>query len=129
MGNNAASAASVGRSPSRSPEESPVKKSLAVLALVGLFALGSFTAASLGQAPKKPADPAKEDPAPAGKGSVVLKPDAKGRFRISVKDANGKTVLMTAGNGYATEEEAKEAIENVKKILATAKVTVEKAGK
>jgi uncharacterized protein YegP (UPF0339 family) len=78
--------------------------------------------------PKKPEEPKKTDDkkSSSAKGSVIIKPDAKGRFRISVKDDGGKTLLMSAGNGFETEKEAKDAVEEIKGILAAAKVTVEK---
>jgi uncharacterized protein YegP (UPF0339 family) len=107
------------------------------LALASVFAIGAGTVvtlsspAVLAQAakgkpavdPKKPEEPKKS----AAKGSVIIKPDAKERFRISIKDEEGKTLLMSAGNGFATEKEARDAIEDIKAILASAKVTVEKA--
>ena len=118
-----------------------MKKMIAALALTGLFVAGTFTA--IAQAPKptakadpKPADPKVDpkadpkkpaDPKAASKGSITIKPDAKGRYRLLIKDADGKGVLMTAGNGFETEKEAREALEEVKGILATGKVTVEKA--
>jgi uncharacterized protein YegP (UPF0339 family) len=112
-----------------------VKKLFAALALVGLFAAGTTLAVAQREKPadpvkpadpKKPADPVKVDPK-AVKGSVVLKPDAKGRYRISVKGEDGKTLLMSAGNGFETEKDARAAVEEIKGILAGAKVTVEKA--
>lgn len=107
-----------------------MKKQLVALALVGLFAAGTFTA--IAQAPKKDdtkkEDPKKPtDPKSATKGTVTIKPDAKGKYRILVKDADGKGMLMTAGGGYDTEKEAREAVEEAKGILSSAKVTVEKA--
>ncbi len=124
-----------------------MKKLIAALALTGLFAAGTFSAIAQApkkeepkkEDPKKPADPKvdpkvdpkkpvepKVDPK-ANKGSITIKPDAKGRYRLLIKDADGKGMLMTAGNGFETEKEAREALEEVKGILATGKVTVEKA--
>lgn len=111
-----------------------MKKLLAALALSGVFAAGTFTA--IAQTPKKedpkkaedtkkPADTKKEDPK-ASKGSITIKPDAKGRYRLLVKDADGKSFLMTAGNGFETEKEAREAIEAAKAIFVSPKITVEK---
>lgn len=109
------------------------------LTLAGVFAVAAGGVATvsgptaLAQAQKdkaKPADPKKDDPKKpddkkAVKGSIVIKPDAKDRFRISVRGEDGKTLLMSAGNGFATEKEAREAIDEIKGILASAKVTVE----
>lgn len=99
--------------------------------LAGLFAVGvggvvsvsSPTALAYTQKAKAKAKAG--DPAP-GKGTIIIKPDAKGRFRLSVKNGDGKTLLMTAGNGFATEEDARAAIEEIKGIMAAGKVTVEK---
>lgn len=102
---------------------------LAALALVAAFAAGTTLAVAQKEKPadpKKPADPVKADPK-AGKGTVTIKPDAKGRYRILVKDADGKALLMTAGNGFETEKEARDAIAAAKEILTSGKVTVEKA--
>lgn len=107
-----------------------MKKLLTAVALTGLFAAGTFTV--IAQAPKKEdakptakAEP-KADPK-ASKGTITIKPDAKGRYRLLVKDADGKSFLMTAGNGFETEKEAREAIEEAKGIFSGGKVVVEKA--
>ncbi|MCU0702474.1 MAG: hypothetical protein MUF18_00595 [Fimbriiglobus sp.] len=100
-----------------------MQKVFAVLTLAGLFAIAPLAVAQAPKAdPKKPAD---TKPA-ASKGSITIKPDAKGRYRLLIKDADGKGMLMTAGNGFETEKEAREAIEELKSILSSAKVTVEK---
>ncbi len=117
-----------------------MKKLFRTLALAGVFAVGAGTVVTLSgpvalaNSQKAKADPKKEDtkkedpkkPTTAAKGSVVIKPDAKGRFRLSVKNEDGKTLLMSAGNGFETEKEAREAIDDIKSILSSAKVTVEK---
>ena len=71
--------------------------------------------------PKKPADPKPV----AAKGTVTIKPGKDGKFRFFVHDEDDKT-LMQSSTGYATEEDAKKMLENVKAILASSKVTVEK---
>jgi uncharacterized protein YegP (UPF0339 family) len=104
---------------------------------VGVVSLSSPTTAQAQTAKdKKAADNKAEKPAtkaeekkPAAaavKGEVIIKPDAKGRYRISIKN-DDKTVLMSAGNGFETEKEARDAIEEIKSILASTRVTVEKA--
>lgn len=117
-----------------------MKKLFRTLALAGVFAVAAGTAVTLSgpvalaNSQKAKVDPKKDDtkkedpkkPTTVAKGSVVIKPDAKGRFRLSVKNEDGKTLLMSAGNGFETEKEAREAIDDIKSILASAKVTVEK---
>ncbi len=103
-----------------------MKKLLAALALVAFIA-----APALAQKP----DPKKDDPkkpadtkAPSiGKSSITIKPDAKGKFRLLIKDSDGKGFLMTAGGGFETEKEAREALDELKTILGAVKPTVEKA--
>jgi uncharacterized protein YegP (UPF0339 family) len=111
-----------------------MKKLLRNVLLASLFSASAIGVMSLSNpeafaqgAKGKAADKAKGEK-PSAKGSVIIKPDAKERFRISIKNEDGKTLLMSAGNGFATEEEAKAAIEEIKAILETAKVTVEKGG-
>lgn len=112
-----------------------MKKLFRTLALAGVFAVAAGTAVTLSgpvalansQKAKAKTDDTKKPPTTAAKGSVVIKPDAKGRFRLSVKNEDGKTLLMSAGNGFETEKEARDAIDEIKGILGGAKVTVEKA--
>ena len=81
-----------------------------------------------GKAAEKPAQKDEKKPSTTGaKGSIIIKPDAKDRFRIMIKGEDGKALLMTAGNGFETEKEAREAIEEIKAILKDTKVTLEKA--
>lgn len=122
-----------------------MSKWIRALALSGVFAVGAGTVASLSSPsafaysqkakakeadPKKAEEPKKDEPkktTAAGKAAVVIKPDAKGRYRLSVRNEDGKTLLMSAGNGFETEKEARDAVEVIKGILSSAKVTVEKA--
>ena len=69
------------------------------------------------------------DPKPtAAKGSIVIKPGKDGKFRFFVRDENDKS-LMQSSTGYATEEDAKKMLENVKAIIAASKVTTEQGDK
>ena len=54
-----------------------------------------------------------------GKGTIELIESKDGKFRFSVRDADGKYVGGSAV-GHATEKEAKEAAEELKKVIATA---------
>jgi uncharacterized protein YegP (UPF0339 family) len=114
-----------------------------------MLVLGLFSAAAVGvaitgtpvasaQATKgadktkeKPTDKATKDDkkptASTGKSAVVVKPGKDDRFRIFIRNEDGKTIMMSSGNGFETEKEAKEAIDEIKAILKDAKVTSEKA--
>ena len=85
-----------------------MRKLLGALVLVGagLF-LATDTANTHAQV-KKP-----------GKGTVELIKSRDGKFRFSVRDADGK-YLGGSAVGHETEKEAKEAVEELKKVLATA---------
>ena len=54
-----------------------------------------------------------------GKGTIELIESKDGKFRFSVRDADGK-YLGGSAVGHATEKEAKEAAEDLKKVIATA---------
>lgn len=117
-----------------------MKKLFHTLALAGVFAVGAGAVVTLSgpaalansqkakakEEQKKPDDTKKPPTTAAGKGTITIKPDAKGRFRLTVKNADGKTLLMTAGNGFESEKEARDAIEEIKGIMAGGKVAVEK---
>src|SRR5262245_3685909 len=53
------------------------------------------------------------------KGTIELIESKDGKYRFSVRDADGKYVGGSAV-GHATEKEAREAAEELKKVLATA---------
>ena len=55
----------------------------------------------------------------AGKGTIELIESKDGKYRFSVRDADGKYVGGSAV-GHVTEKEAKEAAEELKKVIATA---------
>lgn len=114
-------------------------KMLKTMLAVGLFSAGaagvvlsgtpmaSAQATKGGEVKSKEKSSVKDDKKPvAVKGSVIIKPDAKERFRISIKGEDGKTLLMSAGNGFETEKEAREAIDEIKAILKDTKITLEK---
>jgi len=90
-----------------------------VLMLILLAGMGGvFLHDSVAQAQKKDA---KKD---ASVGSVIIAAGKDGKFRFQVRSADDKYLAGSAA--YATEKEAKEAVDELKKVLATAKVTVEK---
>src|SRR5262245_33654748 len=55
----------------------------------------------------------------SGKGTIELIESKDGKYRFSVRDADGKYVGGSAV-GHETEKEAKEAAEDLKKVIATA---------
>lgn len=61
-----------------------------------------------------------------GKGTIELIESKDGKYRFSVRDADGK-YLGGSAVGHATEKEAKEAAEDLKKVIATATYVTKKA--
>jgi hypothetical protein len=54
-----------------------------------------------------------------GRGTIELIESKDGKFRFTVRDADGKYVGGSSV-GHATEKEAREAAETLKKVIATA---------
>ena len=92
-----------------------MKKVAGAMFLTGaLVLMMSGTAGTLAQG-KKP-----------GKGTIELIESRDGKFRFSVRNADGKYVGGSAV-GHATEKEAREAAEELKKVIATATYVRKKA--
>jgi hypothetical protein len=90
-----------------------MRKALAVLLLSGAAALFSFSAPdSIAQTKK-----GKSTKSPTGTIELIKSKD--GKYRFSVRNAEGKYVGGSAV-GHATEKEAKDAAEELKSIIATA---------
>jgi hypothetical protein len=56
---------------------------------------------------------------PAKTGTIELIKSRDGKYRFNIRDADGK-YLGGSAVGHATEKEAKEAVEELKKVLVTA---------
>jgi hypothetical protein len=92
-----------------------MKKVAGAMFLTGaLVLMMSGTAGTLAQGKK------------TGKGTIELIESRDGKFRFSVRNADGKYVGGSAV-GHATEKEAKEAAEELKKVIATATYVRKKA--
>jgi hypothetical protein len=86
-----------------------MKNLLVAMVLAGscLF-LGAHIAATHAQTKK-----------PAKTGTIELIKSRDGKYRFNIRDAEGK-YLGGSTVGHATEKEAREAVEELKKVLATA---------
>jgi hypothetical protein len=92
-----------------------MKKLVGAVFLTGaILLMASGTAGTYAQG-KKP-----------GKGTIELIESRDGKFRFSVRNADGKYVGGSAV-GHATEKEAKDAAEELKKVIATATYVRKKA--
>jgi predicted aconitase len=63
----------------------------------------------------------------SGPGTVEIGEGKDGKFRLTIRDADGKFLALSAP--HATEKEARAAIEELRDALNKAKVTVKKAEK
>ena len=92
-----------------------MKKAVGAMFLTGaILLLASGNGGTLAQG-KKP-----------GKGTIELIEGRDGKFRFTVRDADGKYVGGSAV-GHATEKDARAAAETLKKVLATATYVSKKA--
>ena len=92
-----------------------MKRLVGALFLVGaIVVMASGTADTLAQGKK------------GAKGTIELIESRDGKFRFTVRDAEGKYVGGSAV-GHATEKDAKEAAEQLKKVMATATYVSKKA--
>jgi len=55
----------------------------------------------------------------AGKGAIEIIESKDGKYRFGIRDGAGK-YLAGSPKGYETDKEAREAVEELKKVLATA---------
>jgi uncharacterized protein YegP (UPF0339 family) len=95
------------------------KKLASVLVFVGLVAVTGFTVPSQAQT-KKTAK---------ATGSIEIRQGKDEKFRFFVLDNDEKLVAMSSPRGYETEAEAKKGIEEMKEIVASAKISMKKASK
>jgi len=89
--------------------------------LAAMFATGAVVLMTSG-----PADTLAQSKKAGKAGTIELLESKDGKFRFNVRDADGKYVGGSAV-GHATEKEAKEAAEDLKKIIATATYVSKKA--
>src|SRR5262245_51656993 len=87
-----------------------MKRLLIALVVLGAFLLLVTNTGDTQAQGKKPA---------AKAGTIELIKSRDGKYRFSVRDAEGK-YLGGSAVGHATEKEAKEAVEELKKVLGTA---------
>src|SRR5262245_1444508 len=85
-----------------------MQKLMGAMLLTGAIVLMTSGTANIFAHGKKP-----------GKGTIELIESKDGKFRFSVRNADGKYVGGSAV-GHATEKEARDAAEELKKVIATA---------
>src|SRR4051794_25053787 len=69
----------------------------------------------------------KKDARKGGPGTVEIGEGKDGKFRLTIRDAEGKFLAVSAP--HTTEKEAREAIDELREALTKAKVVVKKAEK
>jgi len=91
---------------------------------------GVNTTPTMAQATKKDKDKDSKkgkDAKPAGVIEIAEGKDDK--FRFFVRNSEGKLLAMSSPGGFATEKDAKEAIDDLKDVISSAKVTTKKPDK
>jgi uncharacterized protein YegP (UPF0339 family) len=93
-------------------------------------ALAAAYAAGTVEHPRALAQGSKKEVKKDSKSPVIEIAEGKdGKFRFFVRDGEGKLLAMSSPGGYASEKEARTAIDALKKAIGTAKVTVKKGDK
>lgn len=59
----------------------------------------------------------------SGAGTIEIGEGKDGKFRFFVRNADGKLLAMSGPGGFATAKDAEEAIDDLKEVVAKAKVT------
>jgi hypothetical protein len=81
--------------------------------------LGAFATVSTVQHPVQGQGGAKK----AKAGVIEIGEGKDGKFRFFVRDADGKLLAMSGPGGFATEKEARAAVDTLKEVVRSAKVT------
>jgi|GEM_PF-5070194 len=82
--------------------------------------LGGLAAASLLESP------ATAQGKKSAAGSIIVRQNKAGKYIFQVKNSEDKYVCGSLPAGYATEKEALDALDDLKKIVAEVKPTIEK---
>jgi hypothetical protein len=67
-------------------------------------------------------------PGASAAGKIEINEGKDGRFRFFVRDGEGKLLAMSGGAGFESPDDAKTAVQKLKDVIKTAKVTVKKKG-
>jgi uncharacterized protein YegP (UPF0339 family) len=65
----------------------------------------------------------------AKSGVIEISEGKDGKFRFFVRDGEGKLLAMSSPGGFATEKDARAAIDSLKAVISRATVTVKKGVK
>jgi len=101
-----------------------VTKIVRSLALMTAMA-GLITAGGLAVAPAQDKKDVKKG-TKAAAGTVEVNEGKDGKFRFFVRDAEGKMLAMSGPSGFETKADAVEAIETLKSVLPSAKMSAGK---
>jgi hypothetical protein len=69
---------------------------------------------------------AQKDKGKGAGGTIEISEGKDGKFRFTVRDAEGKFLANSGANNFATEKEARAGVEEFKAVVAKAKVSVAK---
>jgi uncharacterized protein YegP (UPF0339 family) len=102
-----------------------MRKLLVCVLMLGLMAgfSGMTAPVVLAQAKKKDKDKDTKKGTKAGAGYIEIGEGKDGKFRFFVRNEDGKLLAMSGGAGFASESDAKKAIEELREVVAKAKVT------
>ncbi len=97
---------------------------LAGIVLVAVVAATTHIAPTPTQAQEK-----KDKGKPKKGGTIEIALGKDDKFRFFVRDSEGKLLALSGPGGFATEKDAHDAIDHLKEVLASAKITTKKPDK
>jgi uncharacterized protein YegP (UPF0339 family) len=91
-----------------------------------LVLVAAFATAGTAPPPAVQGQGAKKD---VKSGVIEISEGKDGKFRFFVRDGEGKLLAMSSPGGFATEKDARAAIDSLKAVISRATVTVKKGVK
>jgi len=90
--------------------------------VVCVLMLGALAVLHVPTTPTLVAQDKKKDKDKGGAGTIEIHEGKDGKFRFTVRDAEGKFLANSGANNFATEKEAKEGVVHFQAAVAKAKV-------
>lgn len=102
-----------------------VCRTLGLMLALAVMAGGTVTlvtAQEKGKVAPQKKDDKKADKKAAKGGTIEINEGKDGKYRFTIRDADGKLLAMSGPSGFATKDDAEKALDTLKEVLPTAKI-------